>query len=162
MLVVKKHFSCRCGSDVLRCCSPQTRVVHTPNNSTKPSVVDEQESEVAQSSFRSNVLQTASFLSERARCTQSSPSWNSTCFRFRLQASSKIRRSARVCKYKFAASDRIFRFLLHRGWICAVRGLRVPHKSTVCTRLLERYPLILSSSLCMLVTRDTICPALSW
>ena len=31
-----------------------------------------------------------------------------------------------------------FQVLLHREWICSVRGLRVPHKSTVSKRPLER------------------------
>ena len=74
---MEEHLSCRRRSDVLRCCSIQDRVVHTPNKSTQPSVVsvvDEQESELVQSSFRSNEVQSASFLTERARCTQVHPS----------------------------------------------------------------------------------------
>ena len=75
---VKKHFSCRRRSDVLRFCSMQTRVVH---NSTQPSVVDEQESELVQSSVRYNVVQIAPFPSERARCTQVLDNVPDTCFR---------------------------------------------------------------------------------
>ena len=51
-ILVMEHFSCRRWSDVLRCCSIQTRVVDTPkqfDQAFRRSVVDEQESELVQS-----------------------------------------------------------------------------------------------------------------
>ena len=94
-------------------------------------------------------------LGERTRCTQVHSTGIRRVFEFRLRSSSKIR-ARRPClqiHVRCVSSDD--QVSLHRDWICAVRGLRVRHWSAERKRPLERTdPLILSSSLWILVTRD--------
>ena len=118
------------------------------------SVVDEQEFELVQSSFRFFPFGTR-------QMHTSSPNWNFTCFRFRLRSSSKIRRCARVCKHTFAAPVLIFR-------LCSIVIGSVPsvasvfHAGRLCANIHWNglSPLILPSSLWMLLTHDMTCPAL--
>ena len=82
---------------------------HQTTNSTQPSVVSSL-SEMVQSSFRSNVVQTASFAFGKRQMYTRKTNWNSTCFQFQLRSGSKVRRYARSLKFKFAAAVLIFRF----------------------------------------------------
>ena len=69
---VKKCLSFCRRSNVFRSCTVPSRNVNTPHNSTKAVhhfVAGVQEFELVRSSFRSNVVQTVSFLSVRAKCT---------------------------------------------------------------------------------------------
>ena len=132
----EEPFSCPRRLDVLKCCPIQTRAVHTPNNSTEPSVVPPLMSKIRTSPILFPFRRGPFPFGTRQIYTKYQIG-NRCVFRFGSDQAPGYG-DALVFANTFAASVLLFQVLLYRDWTCAVRGHRVPHKSTVNKRPLER------------------------
>ena len=138
---MKEHFSCRCKSDVLKCCLIQTCVVHTSNNSSQPSVVPSLKS---MNPSWSNPVSVPTWsrlllpLRKRPRYTQIRPIGTQRVFDFGFDEAPR-NDDAHVCKYTFAAPILIFtRCSIVIGSVLSVTSVSLPQRSTVCKHSLER------------------------
>ena len=138
-LVKKCCLFCR-RSNVLKSYTIQSRVVDTPRKTTKSSIMSSlvcKNPSWSNPIFRSNVVQTVSFLSERATCTQVHPSEIQRVFDWgfvRVPGFFGGHVFAKKICCDFSASH----FVFHRDGIGAVIGLCAPNKSSVCKRPLKR------------------------
>ena len=140
--LVKKCLSFCRWSNVFRGCTARTRVVNTPHNSTKPSIIS---SLVCKNSSWSDPVSVPPW-SRLFHSSQNAPNARSIPVSFEFQDSSV---GTRLQMNAGCVRPDSQKFVFHRDGIGAVIGLCVPNRSTVCERPLKRTVTldILSSSL---------------